>query len=100
MWQGRIDVRPCHSYSTRSSQCRPKIHLRTAFIALLTAYRRQGIGSVYLEGILGQARTAGLAVRIHVEHYNPAMILYKRLGFQKIGDSGVYFLIEWLPDSQ
>ncbi|MCP4550423.1 MAG: GNAT family N-acetyltransferase [bacterium] len=74
--------------------------IRIIDIALLTAYRRQGIGSIYLNDVLAQARAAGLAVRIHVEHYNPAMSVYKRLGFQKIGDNGVYFLMEWLPDSQ
>ena len=74
--------------------------IRIVDIALLTAYRGQGIGSAYMKDVIAQARAAGLAVRIHVERYNPAMSLYKRLGFQKIGDNGVYFLMEWLPDSQ
>ena len=74
--------------------------IRIIDIALLTAYRRQGIGSIYLKKVMTEAKEAGLAVRIHVEHYNPAMSLYRRLGFKKIDDGGIYFLMEWSPDSQ
>ena len=71
--------------------------IRIIDIALLTAYRRQGIGSALLKDILAQGEQAGLPVRIHVEHFNPALGLYERLGFKKIGDTGVYFLMEWSP---
>ena len=37
----------------------------------------------------------GRAVSIHVEKQNPAMRLYKRLGFETIEDKGVYDLLEW-----
>ncbi len=36
-----------------------------------------------------------LPVRIHVQQSNPAFHLYQRLGFQKIDENGVYFLMEW-----
>jgi hypothetical protein len=36
-------------------------------------------------------------VRIHVERYNPALRLYERLGFRRIADGGIYFLMEWTP---
>jgi len=71
--------------------------IRIIDMALLTAYRRQGIGSALFEDIFAQGEQAGLPVRIHVEHFNPALGLYQRLGFKKIGDTGVYFLMEWLP---
>ncbi|MCA9922365.1 MAG: GNAT family N-acetyltransferase [Anaerolineales bacterium] len=67
-------------------------------IALLKEYRRQGIGSYLLKKVLDDANTAVLPVRIHVEHNNPAMKLYRRLGFRRIGDEGVYFLMERVPD--
>lgn len=73
--------------------------IRIIDIALLPDYRNRGIGSSYLHQILAEARAAGLAVRIHVEQFNPALRLYERLGFIKIGDTGVYFLMEWRPDS-
>nr|WP_278012004.1 hypothetical protein [Flavobacterium gyeonganense] len=38
-------------------------------------------------------------VSIHVESFNPAMNLYKRLGFKKISETnGVYHLMEWSPE--
>ena len=72
--------------------------IRIIDIALLTEHRRQGIGSRLLKQILAEGESAGLPVRIHVERYNPALHLYYRLGFQQIGDEGVYFLMEWTPD--
>ena len=78
---------------------RRKDEIRIIDIALLTAYRRQGIGSQLLKEVLAEGQAAGLPVRIHVERYNPAMHLYQRLGFQQIGDEGVYYLMEWSPNS-
>ena len=71
--------------------------LRIIDIALLPEYRRRGIGSRLLQQVLAEADTAVLPVRIHVEHNNPALKLYHRLGFRRIGDQGVYFLMEWTP---
>lgn len=73
--------------------------IRIIDIALLTEYRRQGIGSRLMKGILVEAESAGLPVRIHVEQNNPALGLYTRLGFERIGDEGVYYLMEWRPGS-
>ncbi len=50
-----------------------------------------------MQRILGEAALIGKPVRIHVERNNPAMRLYERLGFQKVEDQGVYWLMEWLP---
>ena len=68
-------------------------------IALLPEARNQGIGSTILKAIQNLAQTEKRAVRIHVEQNNPALRLYHRLGFQKIGEVGVYFLMEWQPVS-
>ena len=68
-------------------------------IALLPVYRGHGIGTSLMQSILDEAAQAGLPVRIHVEQYNPAMRLYKRLGFQHVGETGVYLLMEWQPES-
>ena len=48
-----------------------------------------------LKEILIEGQQVGLPVRIHVEHNNPALDLYHRLGFREIGDEGVYWLMEW-----
>jgi ribosomal protein S18 acetylase RimI-like enzyme len=66
-------------------------------IALLPEHRRVGIGSNLLRDLLAEADQAGLPVRLHVEHNNPARRLYERLGFTRIGDTGVYFHMERTP---
>lgn len=71
--------------------------LRIIDIALLKAHQRKGMGGRMLRDILDEAKASGKPVRIHVEHNNPALKLYQRLGFRKTGDSGVYYLMEWNP---
>ena len=63
-------------------------------IALLPAYRGKGIGGRLMADILGEAAAAGKPVRIHVEHMNRAMSLYRRLGFVPVHDQGIYVLME------
>lgn len=73
--------------------------IRIVDIALLPAYRNQGIGSHLLQQILTEGQTTYKTVSIHVEKYNPAYHLYSRLGFQKIGETGVYDLLAWHPEA-
>ncbi|MEM7116760.1 MAG: N-acetyltransferase [Chloroflexota bacterium] len=69
--------------------------LRIIDIALLPQYRNHGIGSYYLKALMQRASNDGKGISIHVEHNNPAMALYTRLGFQKIDETGIYHLMEW-----
>ncbi|MDQ6530989.1 GNAT family N-acetyltransferase [Flavobacterium sp. LHD-85] len=65
-------------------------------IAILPEWRNKNIGSSILNEILKKAGSNNLKVSIHVEAFNPAMNLYKRLGFKKISETnGVYHLMEW-----
>lgn len=66
-------------------------------IALLPEYRRSGIGTLLLKEILDKGAQAGLPVRIHVEQNNPALKLYRRLGFVHLQEEGIYYLMEWQP---
>ncbi len=66
-------------------------------IALLPKWRGRGIGGILLREIAEEATGAGKLVRIYVEHFNRALTLYQRLGFRKIGDTGVYYHMEWSP---
>ncbi len=68
---------------------------RIVDIALLPGWRSKGIGSGIIKDILREAQAHGLPVRVHVECFNPALRLYYRLGFQKIADKGIYYLLEW-----
>jgi ribosomal protein S18 acetylase RimI-like enzyme len=69
--------------------------IRIIDIALLPEYRGHGIGSDVLIDILHRAARDKKCIRIHVEHFNPAMRLYKRLGFVNLEDRGVYAFMEW-----
>jgi ribosomal protein S18 acetylase RimI-like enzyme len=71
--------------------------IRLMDIALLPEFRGSGLGTALLSGLFAEAAAAGKTVTIHVEMYNPALRLYERLGFKKIGEHGVYHLMEWTP---
>jgi ribosomal protein S18 acetylase RimI-like enzyme len=68
--------------------------IRIVDLALLPKYRNAGIGTRLLTSVLEEAAAAGKPVRIHVEGFNPALSLYRRLGFVQIGEHGVYLLME------
>ena len=69
--------------------------VRIIDIALMPTYRDRGIGTALLNTILAEGRAKNQPVRIHVEHNNRALHLYRRLGFTQIGEEGVYYLMEW-----
>jgi len=71
--------------------------IRIVDIALLPAFRNQGIGSTLLHQIMAEGDRADLPVTIHVESFNPALRLYQRLGFRLAEDRGVYYFMEKLP---
>jgi ribosomal protein S18 acetylase RimI-like enzyme len=72
--------------------------MRIVDIALLPEHRGAGVGGGILRGLLAEAAAVRKPLRIHVEHYNPALRLYERLGFRRTGDDGIYFLMEWIPE--
>jgi GNAT superfamily N-acetyltransferase len=67
-------------------------------IALLPEHRNAGIGSSFLKELIAEAEAAGKPLRIYVERFNPALRLYERLGFVKIGDTSVYYHLEKTPN--
>jgi ribosomal protein S18 acetylase RimI-like enzyme len=66
-------------------------------IALLPSARGGAIGGAILADILESAGRAGKAVSIHVEKNNRAMSLYRRLGFVRTDEHGIYDLMRWQP---
>ena len=64
-------------------------------IALLPEHRGKGLGELLLRDLMDEAAACGKDVSIHVEKYNPAMRLYRRLGFVTEEDKGVYDLMRW-----
>jgi ribosomal protein S18 acetylase RimI-like enzyme len=66
-------------------------------ISLLPEHRGRGIGTAVLREVLDEAAAARKRVRIHVERSNPALRLYRRLGFSEVADLGVYLRLEAAP---
>ena len=64
-------------------------------IAFLPEHRRKGAGEALLRDLMDEAAACGKDVSIHVEKLNPAMRLYRRLGFVTEEDKGVYDLMRW-----
>ena len=71
--------------------------IRLVDIALLPEHRGGGLGTAILERVLSEGRARGLPVSIHVEYNNPALRLYRRLGFRHVDSNGVYYLMRWEP---
>ena len=65
-------------------------------IALISSFRRRGIGASLVNGVLDEAREAGLAVRLSVFANNAAALrFYLRLGFRPIASSAIDTRLEW-----
>jgi ribosomal protein S18 acetylase RimI-like enzyme len=77
-----------------------KDHIHLMDIALLSEYRRAGIGGQLMKNLLLEAAAARKPVRVHVEWENPALRLYTRLGFRLLENRGVYYFMEWKAESE
>lgn len=64
-------------------------------ITFLPEYRGKALGTALMRDLLDEAAAAGKAMTIHVEKFNPAMRLYRRLGFETMEDKGIYELMLW-----
>jgi RimJ/RimL family protein N-acetyltransferase len=71
--------------------------LRIVDLAILPEFRNNGHGTNILQDVLSEAAALNKPVSIHVERFNPALKLYRRLGFVKKGEHGVYDLMAWRP---
>ncbi len=72
--------------------------IRIIDIALLAEFRRKGIGSTIMQVLIAEADQRNCPLSLHVEVNNPALSLYKNLGFQIVEDKGVYYLLKYLPN--
>jgi len=78
---------------------RGKTDLRIVDISLLPVARNRGFGTVLLKAVQAEAAGAKKTVSIHVEQFNPALRLYRRLGFKGVHNEGPYILMEWQPQN-
>lgn len=73
--------------------------MRLIDVALLSEHRRLGIGTFLLRSLLEECQARDCVLRLQVSKDNPAMRLYKRLGFVHIAGDQVYLQMEWRPPS-
>lgn len=67
-------------------------------IALLPHAQGHGLGTRMIQELLDEARKFDKIVAIHVERNNPALALYTRLGFEAVGEQGVYQEMRWTAE--
>jgi GNAT superfamily N-acetyltransferase len=72
---------------------RGKSDVRIVDISLLPELRGRGVGTALLTAVIDEATGDNKSVSIHVEKFNPAQRLYRRLGFAEAGESGPYWLM-------
>jgi len=64
------------------------------FIALLPAWQGKGLGSTLLAAVLALADGQHTRCALSVEPFNPARRLYARLGFEVVGEQGLYLQMQ------
>lgn len=57
-------------------------------IAILPDYRGQGIGTMLISRLLETAQTQSAQISLSVSADNPAVRLYERVGFERVGSAG------------
>jgi ribosomal protein S18 acetylase RimI-like enzyme len=71
--------------------------IRVLDIALFPQFRRRGLGCALLVSLIDEASALGQRVSLYVERNNPALNLYRQLGFVPIDAHGIYLLMYRLP---
>jgi ribosomal protein S18 acetylase RimI-like enzyme len=77
------------------SQNGTSLHLHQ--LHLVKEYRNGGIGSQLIHAAMAVATSQGLAVTLNVIRGNPAIALYRRLGFRVIGEDQELLRMRWDP---
>jgi ribosomal protein S18 acetylase RimI-like enzyme len=71
--------------------------IRIIDISLSPEYRGRGIAASLMGKILREGDARGVPVTLHVERNNPALALYRRLGFQMEDSADVYCFMRRPP---
>lgn len=75
-------------------------HIYVGRFYILPKYQSKGIGTHVLKGIFDQADKANKPTTLAVLKINPALTLYKRLGFRVTGANEFQYLMERKPGEQ
>jgi ribosomal protein S18 acetylase RimI-like enzyme len=63
-------------------------------VAFLPEFRSRGLGTRFLDRLIGEARRSALPLRLSVLRGNPAARLYERMGFVTRSTSSMYIEME------
>ena len=74
---------------------RDDAEIRIVDIALLPEFRGAGVGTAILHDLMSEGAAAGKPVTLHVERFNPAVDLYRRLGFTVVAEGDVHLLLRY-----
>jgi GNAT superfamily N-acetyltransferase len=74
---------------------RQEKEIRVLDVTLLEPHRGAGIGAALMRELMDEADRAGQALNIWVEEYNPSRTLFERLGFSKVHEEGINYLLEY-----
>lgn len=66
-------------------------------LSILPEYQRRGIGSALLMRSITAGCAHGIPVTLRVQKDNPAVALYRRLGFEVAGDEGAFWFMRRPP---
>jgi len=66
-------------------------------IALLEKHRNQGVGRQLIGQLQKECARDGFTLRLQVLEGNPAIRLYRRLGFTETGTEAMYLQMAWTP---
>lgn len=74
---------------------RQEREIRVLDVTLLERHRGAGIGKALMRELMDEAERNGQALNIWVEEYNPSRNLFERLGFSKVHEEGINYLLEY-----
>jgi ribosomal protein S18 acetylase RimI-like enzyme len=77
----------------QTSNSADEVHLDQLHI--VNRFRNHGIGTSLIQGLQDRARRAGKTVGLNVIRGNPAIALYRRLGFHIIGEDEEKLKMRW-----
>jgi GNAT superfamily N-acetyltransferase len=72
--------------------------IRIVDLTILPEQRNAGVGTPIIRQLMGAAATIGKPLRIYVESFNRSLLLFERLGFVKVDESGYSYLLAWQPN--
>ncbi|HYF76581.1 MAG TPA: GNAT family N-acetyltransferase [Symbiobacteriaceae bacterium] len=75
--------------------CRRPQEIRLMDLAILPAFRDQGIGTALIRALQAEAGSKHLSLSLQVMRTNRARLLYERLGFVKTGETPTHLSMVW-----